>query len=244
MKRTLLAAATLVASIGACSFADASSILSINLSRSGAPSEAGFTNWETGDNSLPSDLTIGGLTLSAPSAGINAGTTLRSIDRGGNDGYGGTLADLTQTWWGQRATSTGPGGFITIDLSGLAAGDYTFTSWHLDHEDQTGQMKVELSDDGGSFIDVSSFDLVNVAGGGAGQPAENATGPAVSTFNFTSTGADLQFRFTNTSVDGAGSSGAFAVVNGFSIEVIPEPSSLAAGAAGMGLLLARRRRRG
>ncbi|MCH7227082.1 putative Ig domain-containing protein [Haloferula sp. A504] len=193
--------------------------VSINLTRSGAPSETGFTNWESGDNSLPSDLSIAGLTLSAPGTGINAGTTLRSINRGGNDGYAGPLASMSQTWWGQRQSSTGPGGYITIDIAGLAAGNYTFTSWHLDHEDQTGEMKIQFSgDDGASFTDVvPAFDLVNYAGGGAGQAAENASGPVTASFDFTATGADVQFRFTNTSVDGAGSSGAFALVNGFSI---------------------------
>jgi MYXO-CTERM domain-containing protein len=217
-------------------------VVDINLSRSGTPSETGFTNWETGDNSLPSDLLVGGLTLSVEAAGINAGSTLRSIDRGGNDGYAGSLASLTQTWWGQRQTSTGPGGYITIDISGLAAGDYIFTSWHIDHEDQTGIMKIEFSDDdGASFTDVATnLDLLNVAGN-ANAPAENATEPLESSFNFTSTGADIQIRFTNTSVDGEGSSGAFALVNGFSIAV-PEPASAAMGLLGLTLIAGRRRR--
>jgi hypothetical protein len=203
--------------------AASASTLSVNLTRSGAPTETGFTNWESADNSLPSNLaaTLGSdsLTLSAPSTGINAGTTLRSINRGGNDGYGDApenepLASLTQTWWGQRASPTGTGGFITINIAGLSAGEYSFTGWFLDHEDQTGIMKIEFSDDGGiNFTDaVTGLNLTNFAGGGVGAGAENATGPLVGSFDFTSTGSDVQFRFTNTSVDGAGSSGAFALV--------------------------------
>ncbi len=220
--------------------------LSVNLTRSGAPTEAGFTNWATNDNTLPSDLsaTLGSdnLTLSAPSTGINAGTTLRSIDRGGNDGYAGTLTSLTRTWWGQRASSTGAGGYITIDISGLSAGTYTFTSWHLDHEDQTGGMTIDFSDnDGSSFSNVvPAFDLLNYAGGGA-TPADNAAAPYVATFNFVSTGADVQIRFRN---NAAGtSSTAFALVNGFEIATVPEPSAsvLVGLAAGFGLLRRRRR---
>ena len=212
--------------------------ININLTRSGAPSEAGFTNWEAGDNSLPSTLMISGLTLSV--ADVNGGSTLRSLDRGGDDGYAGTLSGLTQTWWGQRHTVSGttsdPGGYITIDLSGLNAGDYSFTSWHLDHANQTGEMKIEFSNDNGtSFTDVvAPFDLVPVG--------EGATAPIEQSFNFTSTGADVQLRFTNTSTSGATSSGTFAPVNGFSITPIPEPSAALLAAIGTMALLLRRRR--
>ncbi|MCH7227083.1 PEP-CTERM sorting domain-containing protein [Haloferula sp. A504] len=215
-------------------------IVSINLTRSGAPTEAGFTNWESDDNNLPSNLSIAGLTLSAPSTGINSGTTLRSIDRGTGAGYAGVLPSLNQTWWGQREGSQTPGGYITIEIGGLSAGSYTFTSWHLDFNDQTGQMKIEFSDDdGASFTDVvSPFDLVSVTDDGA-------TAPVVQSFNFTSTGADVHFRFTNTAVDPGSSpvSGVFPVVNGFELDVIPEPSSaLVLGVtAGFGLLRRRRR---
>lgn len=220
--------------------------LSINLTRSGAPTETGFTNWEAADNSLPANLvtTLGtdNLTISAPSTGINAGTTLRSIDRGGNDGYAGSLASMSQTWWGQRQTSTGPGGYITINIAGLSAGDYSFTSWHLDHEDQTGGMKVEFSNNGGTtFTDaVAAFDLLNYAGGGSVPvPADNAAAPYEATFSFVSTGADVQVRFTN--VASTNSSEAFSLTNGFEITVIPEPSTALLGGLGFLALLRRRR---
>jgi hypothetical protein len=222
-------------------------LVSVNLTRSGAPTETGFTNWATNDNTVPGNLllTLGtdNLTLSAPVSGINAGTSLRSIDRGGNDGYAGPLASLSQTWWGQRQTPTGPGGYITINISGLSAGNYSFTSWHLDHEDQTGGMKVEFSNNGGgSFTDVvAAFDLLNYKGGGSVPvPADNAAAPYEASFNFVSTGADVQVRFTN--VASTNSSEAFSVTNGFQLTVIPEPSSslLVGLAAGFGLLRRRR----
>lgn len=239
VNRFILAAPVLAASIGVGTWTQAG-IIDVNLTQSGGPVATGFTDWATGDNSVPGNLVIDGYTLSAPVAGINAGTTLRSINRGGNDGYTGTFPELTQTWWGQRQTSTGPGGFITIDIAGLAAGDYSFTGWFLDQEDQTGEMTIDFSnDDGGTFTDgvVPTFDLVS--------GDQGATAPIVRSFDFTSTGDDVQFRFRNVSVDGAGSSGAFALVNGFSIAVVPEPSSLALlGLGGVGLYVLRRRSRG
>lgn len=218
--------------------------LSVNLTRSGAPTETGFTNWLSADNDLPANLsaTLGtdSLTLSAPSTGINAGTTLRSLDRGGNDDYAGPLASLSQTWWGQRQSPTGPGGYITLNIAGLSAGEYSFTSWHLDHEDQQGQMKIEFSNNGGSsFTDaVAAFQLVNYAGGG-GASAQFAAAPYEAAFNFVSTGADVQVRFTNAA--STTSNQAFSLTNGFELTVIPEPSAALLG--GLGLLALLRRRR-
>jgi hypothetical protein len=199
-----------------------SAMLDINLTRSGAPTETGFDAWETGDRSTPSQLVVDGVTLSMVESRNDNGTPnnkVRSLER--SDTYNGALDNLTQTWWGARGGPSQPGGFITFDIAGLAAGDYLFTSWHHDHGNQTGEMDIEVSTDGGSTFDVvgDDFGIVDSVVDG------NVGAPNPFTFGFTAGGDSVQIRYTN--VSGSESTNDFVIINGFSVEVIPEPASLA-----------------
>lgn len=230
----LAAAAVLITTMSANA-----AFIDVNLTRSDGPAEAGFTPWVTADRSMPGPLVVGAVTLSMVDS-INDGTPgeVRSINRSAT--YAGPLASLTQTWWGVRLGASTPGGFLTFDIDGLAAGDYAFTGWHHDQSNQTGVMDIELSTDGGSNFSLlgDDFDIVDNAVDG------NAGAPNPFTFSFTATGSDsVQVRFTND--DGGSSSTDFAVINGFSIAMapaIPEPTTMVLGLAGLTLLGMRRRR--
>ncbi len=211
-------------------------VLQVNLGPSGLPAEAGFTDWTTADNNAPTATTISGIGLSLTIQLADTGG-LRSIDR--TDSYNGILDNLTESWWGVRATSTGSGGQFTIIVNGadLGAGSFDWTSWHHDQDNQSGVMDIEYSVNGGSTfslgvddLDIISFDTdANV---GAPNPAG---------FTFVSNGADdIHIRFTNVASNNSGE--AFALLNGFQIDEIPEPSSTALlGLGSLGLMLRRRR---
>ncbi len=202
-------------------------VLAVNLGRATTPSETGFTNWTTNDNTAPSATTISGIGLSVDISvsDSGSGTALRSVDR--SDGlYTGTLDALTDNWWGARAGTIGqPGGgqfSIIIDGSDLGAGTFEWTSWHFDHDNQTGLMDIEYSVDGGSTFSTAfdDFDIVD------GDVDLFAGAPNPATFQFTSDGTnDVWIRFTNDLSNGGGDGTEnFVVVNGFRIESASAPT--------------------
>lgn len=203
----------------------AEAVLQVNLGPSGLPTESGFTNWTTEENTTPTPTTVNGIGLSVDITNADPTGTTRSINR--TNTYNGTLGNLTQTWWGVRASPNGGGGQFAIVVNGsdLGAGTFEWTSWHHDHDNQTGAMDIDFSVDGGAnfVLAFNDFDIVDNGTDG------NVGAPNPATFSFTSNGTDdIHIRFTNDKVGTLGDNNTFALVNGFQIGpgVPPPPSTI------------------
>ncbi len=197
-------------------------VLSVNLGKTSAStSESGFTDWFIADNTAgPVTNTVNGIDLSVTTVGGN----IRAIDRNFRATYGtAALPDLSQSWWGLNANTVG-GAQLLIELDGqdLGVGPFSWTSWHVDHDDQTGDVLIEVSVDGGATFSnaIASFDIVD------GRDEDFFAGaPNPATFNFTTNGSDdVIIRYSNLETESRRN---YVVVNGFEINAIPEPASLA-----------------
>ena len=86
---------------------------------------------------------------------------MQMIDRGGNDGS--VDPDLLREWIGSDTRFVGDPFILT--LSGLPAGEYTWTSVHHDPENQTGLFDVTVTDSAGSAtttgIDITDRNLAD-----------------------------------------------------------------------------------
>ena len=177
---------------------------------------------------------------------INLVTDFLGIDtRTGNGGNG--------DWDGTTGTPT----YMTLTLAGLSASPYNWTSYHHDTENVHGDFSVELSLDGGANFTQLADGYMSDGSEGGNPDSTDApfpgpqTGPdadsLLSTYStsFVADGVnDVVFRFapySNTAVHRQ-----IWGINGFALEQVPEPSSVALALMGvafaaLGLL---RRRRG
>lgn len=198
-------------------------VLAVNVGRPSTPSEVGFSNWTAADSTAPVSTNINsiGISVDVSVSDSGGGTAVRSLDRADNL-YTNSLDNLTDNWWGARAGTAGqPGGgqfSIVINGSDLGSGTFTWTSWHFDHDNQTGPIDIEYSTDGGSSF-TTAFDNFDIVDGdvdlfvGAPNPA---------TFQFTSNGIDdIWIRFTNVDPGGGDGTQNFVLVNGFQIDIVP-----------------------
>jgi hypothetical protein len=162
--------------------------------------------------------------------------------------------DVTQS---QEGDVTGTPTYMTLTLAGLSASPYNWTSYHHDTENVHGDFSVELSLDGGANFTQLADGYMSDGSEGGNPDSTDApfpgpqTGPdadsLLSTYStsFVADGVnDVVFRFapySNTAVHRQ-----IWGINGFALEQVPEPSSVALALMGvafaaLGLL---RRRRG
>ena len=173
--------------------------------------------------------------------------------------------DLVRDWLGID-TRTGNGGngnwdgagagdptWLDLTFTGIPAGVYNWTSFHHDTEHVHGNFRLQLSLDGGSnFVTVGDLYMSDSTDGGNPNSAlDGFPGPQVgpdalsllSTFSApveVPNGATVVARFAplaNTAVHRQ-----LFGINGFRLDVIPEPSTALLGLFGAAGLLLRRRR--
>lgn len=135
--------------------------LKIDFTQTGGPVQAGYQGYfalqEQISSFVPQTYTAFGTTVTitpswAPGA-VNA--TTQMYDRGGDDGT--DTPNLLRDWIG--TDNRQPGNPLTITISGLPSGSYSWLSYHHDPENQTGLFDVTINDATGSTtatnIDIS-----------------------------------------------------------------------------------------
>lgn len=185
-------------------------------------------------------------TLVADAGDLNLVTDFIGIDtRTGSGGNG--------NWDGTTGTPT----YMDLTIGGLAAGEYLWTSYHHDTEHVHGFFQIELSlDGGGSFTNLGqNFYMTDGAAGGNTDSATDGSPfgpqgglfadalPSTATFGITANGADdvvVRFAPLSGSISNAVHNQIWGI-NGFKLDVIPEPTTALLSLFGLGLIFRRRR---
>ncbi len=173
----------------------------------------------------------------------------------GNTNLPTTLPDVMRDWIGVTQLAGQAETVLRITVTGLPDGDYNWTSYHHDINDQTGLTDVSVAANGGSpvtsVVDQSNG-ITQVANGNNNAFLGSVTGtntPTTFVTPFSIIGGG-SFVFTispqvapNTAalVPSQFAQTAFAVINAFEISAVPEPSTAMLGLLGL-LGLSRRRR--
>ncbi len=144
-----------------CLLNNAHAQLKIDFTQIGDPVQAGFEGYFA-NNEVPATFTaqsysaFGATVTILPTWAPGAvAAAMQMNDRGGNDGE--DTPDLMRDWIGTDNQS--PGNPMTLAISGLPAGAYSWLSYHHDMDNQTGLFDVTVNDALGSTttrnIDIS-----------------------------------------------------------------------------------------
>jgi hypothetical protein len=227
MKNLLLSAALLLASLAA-----APAVI-FDFNREGSPTFAGYTgiNLSSGEALLSNVALSGflGTTLSSSVSPSSPNTNVFNRDR--NSTTFGPKNDFFRDFVGATDGVT-----YTLTFNGLAAGTYTFTSWHYDPgatafgSPTQATRSVLLTDANGTAVDMglatkpaaASITNLNQVVPFTMQFTANGTNPVIITYGGTTTGS--------------------LVINGFELVAVPEPSAAMLLVVGLMFLRPGRRR--
>lgn len=165
--------------------------------------------------------------------------------------------DLLRDWLAVTQLASQPETILRVTVTGLAPGEYQWTSWHHDLNDQTGLMDMTMTVGGSSVTSQTVIDVSNGAtatANGNNNPYLGVSTPTndptmfAQTFTVTA-GQALVFELspqspinTPSTAPSQFASVNFTVMNGFQIQAIPEPSVGILGLLAAGLLAGRRHR--
>jgi hypothetical protein len=161
-----------------------------------------------------------------PTLGLDLVTDFIGIDTRANSGGNGD-------WDGTTGTPTS----LTLTLSGLPAGSYSWTSAHIDTEHVHTDFGVKVSTDAGtSFTALPNGRMVDASDGGNPNSIDSGFQSALAqdsatafieggvySAGFTSDGSDVVIEFTPFSQDAVHRQ--IFGINGFVVQQVPEPAS-------------------
>ena len=235
---------------------------------SGPHPQAGYESYDAGHEVAADFVTMNysafggtvGVTPAWPNTTDNR--VQQMIDRGaGNDDqWMGADIDLLTDFLGIDSR-TGNGGngdwardgaseptWMTLSLSGLPAGEYNWKSFHHDTENVWADFQADISTDGGAtYSTIGDFEMSSTSTGGNPANAGLITDGPVSMVDatFSATGDDVVVRFAPFAdgVDPSAVHKQIFGINGFQLNVVPEPSAnILLVTALVGMLSMRRRR--
>ena len=149
-----------------CVVCTAQEQLKVDFSQTNGSIQDGFVGYfadhEVQSSFTPQDFQAFGATVTVTPTWADDATpqAMQMIDRGGDDGS--EAEDLLRDWIGTDTRQ--PGNPMTLTISGLPAGIYTWKSYHHDNQDQTGIFDATLNDAAGS-VTTSDIDISDINGG-------------------------------------------------------------------------------
>jgi len=243
MKKCLQTVTVLGALIGATSV-EAS--LYIDFGLSGSPVEPGFQAY-TATNASPASFTAQSysafsavITVLPSWTGTPPDSGLRMVDRSGTNLKPSDAQAGLRDWIGIDGRSgQAVGSDLVLTLSDLPAGNYSWTSFHHDMVAiGGGVIDVTVADANGLSTSLSAVTISSHASAGGSDIANAAT----LSLTFDSNGTDpVSMTFHNQNSP-SGNLDGFFVMNGFMVDVIPEPGTLSLVALFGGTVLLIRRR--
>ena len=235
---------------------------------SGPHPQAGYESYDAGHevaaDFVTQNYTAFGGTIGVTPAWPNTtdNRVQQMIDRGaGNDAQwlGGDIDLYTDFLGIDSRTGNGGNGdwardgaseptYMTLALSGLPAGDYDWKSFHHDTENVWADFQVDVSTDGGAnFATIGDYEMSSTSTGGNPANPGLITAEPVSMVNttFSATGEDVVLRFAPFAdgVDPSAVHKQIFGINGFQLNVVPEPGANLLIVMGVVALLGVRRRR-
>lgn len=201
---------------------------------------SGQSGWETINGTGSPNGTFSGydslagagndITVTASNIAFN-----RRYDNSGvNDDIPGTTLDAM---YGDILFRNNDSATVDVTISGLLAGTFEITTYHLIDSPSPGQFNLIKTDDNGTTT-VGNFTM----GSYIAPPNLSPFNPTIITFSVTSNGIDdIVLQMDETVASSGGNTGGWYGYNGMEI-VVPEPASLALLGLGSVIMLSRKRR--